>query len=166
MIGLLLAAAAAAQCDLSPGQTSRQLSLGYEQFDTQAGPDGWRQLNARGCVDTAVRLLQDYFTANGNRLTSSERSEIAFHRGQALAFAGRDAESVRHFEEALRMGGDDEWMTYVEATLAFLRRDREALNRARERYAKIAPDSMRLNVLDGFLKCNGESYAKAVHCAM
>jgi len=23
-----------------------------------------------------------------------------------------------------------------------------------------------LNVLDGFLKCNGESYAKAVHCAM
>lgn len=166
MITALLLIAATAQCAVPESEGSRQMALPYEKFDSESGPGGWRTLNGKGCTDEAVRLLQDYSAANRNRLSAADLSELAFHQGQALAFNGREAEAVPHFRESLRIGGDDEWTTYVTATIAFLNHDGAGLLRARERYAAISPGSMRLKVLDGFLKCSGESYMKAVHCAM
>ena len=79
--------------------------------------------------------------------------------------AGRERESIGYFERSLARG-NDEWRTDVAATVAFLKRDAEALTSARERYASPAPGSMRLRFIDGFVACPHESYAKAVHCSM
>jgi hypothetical protein len=166
---LVLAALAlvveASACDVSDAEVRRQQALSYEQFDEGNGQYSWRQLNAKGCADAAVNLLKAY-ASNAHALTMAQRSENAFHQGQVLAFAGRDAESIEHFAKARAMAAGGEWTTYVDATLAFLRKDFAALNAARERYARLAGDSMRLQVIDGFIAFPAEPYAKAAHCKM
>lgn len=165
-VSALLIAAAPTTCAVPSDALADQLALTYEQFDVADGPAAWRQLNGSGCTDAAVRLLYSYDMANALKLSLEQRSELAFHRGQVLAFAARNAEAVPHFEQALRFGGSDEWTIYVTATLAFLRQDRAELRRARIRYAAIAPGSMREKILDGFEACPTKPYMIAVHCAM
>jgi hypothetical protein len=161
-----LIAAAAQPCAAPSSEVSRQLILTYERFDTNDGEFGWRQLSARGCTDAALSLLARYETAQADRLGRDQRSEMAFHSGQALAFAGRDREALPHFERALAFGGTEEWKLYVEAHVAFVRHDSASLKDLRARYARVAPKSMRLKFLDGFVACPNDRYMKAAHCAM
>ena len=165
LASLLLALAAAADtCTLPDTEVERQRLLPYAAFDSTPGPHGWRQLNGQGCTEVAVSLLTAYASANAGRLTSAQDMEIAFHAGQAFAMAGQHQKSIAHFERALAPGATPERRAYVEATLAFLKHDRQALVSARERYASVAPGSMRLRFIDGFLACPDASYVKAVHC--
>ena len=161
---ILAAANAASACAVPPPEVQRQASLAYAAFDSQPPPYGWRQLNAGGCTDAAVALLTAYAAAQAGALSPSQTMEVSFHIGQVLAMAGRDHESIAHFERALGAAATSEWKAYVEATLAFLRRDAAALKAAREAYATLAPKSMRLQFIDGFVACPRETYVKAVHC--
>jgi len=162
----MLLAAAPANCALSSGNVTQQLALAYEQFDSAEGSKSWRQLAGSGCADAAVELLRRYDEVNASRLTAGQRSELAFHQGQVLAFADRNAEALRHLDRALAIGGDEEWTTYLAATIAFLRRDRRELEEARKRYARIAPGSMREKLLAGLAACPTRPYMAAAHCAM
>jgi hypothetical protein len=158
--------AASTSCVVPAQDISQQLALPYDQFDTQAGPHGWRGLNSAGCTDAAVDLLRTFANTNESELSADQNRELAFHIGQALAFAGRQAEAIAAFEHANRPGGTAEWHTYVDATIAFLKRDAQALDAARKAYAAIAPGSMRLQAIDGFVQCPEAPYSKAIHCAM
>jgi hypothetical protein len=165
MMLFAILAATAAGCAVPGSEISRQLSLAYDRFDTEPGKFGWRQLNGRGCTDSALALLARYEAANGRKLPRETLSEIQFHAGQALAFAGRNAEAIPHFVGALRLGGTEEWTSFVAANVAFLKRDPVALRKARDRYAAVAPKSMRLKFLDGFIACPTADYMKAAYCA-
>lgn len=162
----LLVGAAPTTCAVSPEGLTEQLALGYEHFDMADGPAAWRHLNGKGCTDAAVSLLTSYEEANTSKLTPEQRAELAFHRGQALAFAARNADAIPHFEQSLRVGGSEEWRTYVIATLAFLRGDAAELRRARARYAEIAPGSMREKILKGLEACSTKPYMVAAHCVL
>jgi hypothetical protein len=166
MFLLLTVAILSTSCSVPTPEIGRQTALEYDAFDSQPAPFGWRALVEAGCTDAAVSLLSAYEHQNSDQLPKSQRLEVAFHQGQALAMSGDDARSIPHFERALGSGGDDEWSTYVDATLAFLKRDTRALQKARDTYARISPGSMRLLFLDGMLACPNERYAKAVHCKM
>ena len=161
---MILASLAASACVVPPAEIARQLALPYEQFDAGEQPQAWRQLNGEGCTDEAVRLLNKYADANAAKISTEQKSEIAFHRGQALAFASRNAEAIPHLEQALAIGGTDEWTTYVAANIAFLKGDAAALRKARDRYAAVAPNSMRLKFIDGFIACPTDAYMKAAFC--
>jgi len=169
-LSLLIAAAGpetGGGCAVTGAEADAQSALSYAAFDGRTGATGWRQLNARGCTDAAVALLERYRAANGSRLTAAERREIAFHIGQALAFAGRDGEALGAFRQADGTDADAEWRAFVAGTIAFLGRDPAGLAAARAAYAA-APgaDPMRLRVLDGFIACPRRSYMEAAHCAM
>src|SRR6185369_5982186 len=138
------------------------LALDYVSFDVRSDRYGWRTLNASGCTDEAVALLTRYASANDARLSAEARRELTFHAGQALAFAGRDAESIAHFERAQDAAAPSEWRVYAAATLAFLRCDAAA----RSAYAAAAGGSMRLRIFDGFIACPDASYRVAAHCRM
>ncbi len=157
--------AVAPPCSLPADESRRQLQLPYEAFDSRPPPHGWRALLAAGCTDAAVTLLAAYEERNAARLLEPQRLEIAFHQGQVLAMSGRDAEALPHFERA-QGGTSDEWAAYVGATVAFLRHEPGKLQAARDAYARIAPQSMRLMFLDGMLACQDKPYATAVHCRM
>ena len=163
---ITLAAAAASTCAVPAAEAVAQLSLPYAAFDNRGAPFGWRTLSSSGCTDAAVSLLTRYAEENRSRLAPAEQREIAFHIGQALAMAGREPESIPWFEHALSAEASGEWDTYVQATLAFLRRDTVALGAARASYATLAPDSMRLQIIDGLVACPTEPYMKAAHCKM
>jgi len=163
---LALAAVAGASCSVPADESTRQAQLAYSAFDSQTGPYGWRGLSGRGCVESAVSLLASYEASNISRVTAPEAMELAFHIGQVLALSGREQESIAHFERALGATATTEWRTYVEATLAFLRRDTVALKTAHDRYAAVAPGSMRLRFIKGYIACPDDPYAKAVHCGM
>ena len=165
-LGVALLVAAAAACTIPSSEEAAQTALPYGEFDGRDGPFGWRALAAAGCVDSAVSLLARYAEANRSRLASAQRREIAFHIGQALAMAGREQEAIAALEQALDAEAPAEWATYVQATLAFLRRDLPALQAARGSYAALAPGSMRLRIIDGLVACPDEPYMKAAHCRM
>jgi len=157
---------AAASCAIPPGEIELQAALPYQAFDSRDGPFGWRSLNAAGCTDAALALLADYAAANDTRLTDEQSLELAFHAGQVLAFAGRETEAIPYFEQATSGEAPPGWQAYVAATLAFLRQDATALEAARNAYAQIAPDSVRLAIIDGLIACHDEAYLRAVHCGM
>nr|QQZ50988.1 hypothetical protein JKL49_07195 [Phenylobacterium glaciei] len=111
-----------------------------------------------------MALLSRYGAANAGRLSGEQRRELAFHIGQTLAFAGRKAQAIPAFEQADAPEATAEWRAYVAATLAFLRADPVALKAARARYAAVAPGSMRLKMIDGFIACPQADYMTAAFC--
>ena len=166
LLSLLIAAAAgiASSCAVPPAELERQAALVYSTFDSQPPPHGWRHLSAMGCTDAAVSMLSAYAAANAGGLSAANAMELSFHIGQVLALAGRENESIAYFERSLQTTATAEWSAYVQATLAFLKRDTAAVRVARNAYAAVAPSSMRLRFIEGFLACPNEPYAKAVHC--
>jgi hypothetical protein len=143
------------------------MSLAYEQFDTGSGQDAWRTLLGSNCVDVAVATLKAYEQANLGRMSAEQRDEINFHMGQALAMSGRESESIPHFERASTSSSPAEWKAYVAANLAFVRKDRPALEQALTDYGKMSsPTSTRLGFIRGFLKCIDKPYMEAAHCGM
>jgi len=163
---LFLLATSALSCDVPAGVRQKQMSLPYVEFDGAPAPHGWRTLNSAGCTDAAIALLNAYAESNAARLLPEDALEIWFHIGQALAFAGRDQAAIPYMEKADRADAPEEWRAFVAAHLAFLRHDRAALEAARRRYAKAAPNSMRLKFILGFLACPDKTYMEAAHCAM
>ena len=161
-----LLVAASTSCIVPRTDTEAQIALDYRSFDALGGAYGWRVLNGSGCTDAAVSLLAAYGAANASRMTADERRELAFHAGQALAFAGRDAEAIAQLERSADADAAPEWRLYVAATLAFLRRDAAALATARAAYEKVAAGSMRLRIIDGLIACPDAPYMQAAHCRM
>jgi tetratricopeptide (TPR) repeat protein len=151
-------------CIVPPAETARLLALSYEEFDTDSAQFSWRSLNGRNCTNEAIRLLERYTAARSAELSAGQKSEAAFHAGQALTFANRNEEAIAYFEKALAMAREDEWSTYVMAHLAYARGDLASLRRASEHYAEIAPGSMRLGFLKGLLACPQKPYMEAAHC--
>ncbi len=156
--------AAAASCDVPRDEVELQAKLTYELFDSRHGPTGWRSLNTAGCTDAALQLLTAYASSNDARMSPEQKLELKFHCGQVLALAGRETEALPYFLQASSAQATAEWQAYVAATVAFLKRDAPGLAVARETYAAVAPGSRRLRIVDGFVACPDESYAKAVHC--
>ena len=158
--------AVAASCTVPQAEAALQQSLVYDAFDSRSGPFGWRFLNESKCTDAALALLVAYAAANESRLTREQRLELAFHSGQVLAFAGRESEALPYFERATNAEATPEWHTYVAATTAFLKHDLPGLAAARDAYATLAPGSMRLRIVDGFVACPNKPYSAAAHCRM
>jgi hypothetical protein len=165
---LVLFVAGADSAKPCPSKPAAELmSLPYDAFDIGDGPAAWRSLLNRGCVDTAVATLEAYRHANEAQMTPEQSSEIHFHMGQALAMSGRNADSIPHFERASTSSSSAEWKAYVAANLAFVRKDRPALEQALTDYGKMSsPTSTRLGFIRGFLKCIDKPYMEAAHCGM
>lgn len=153
-----------APCVVPATEKMRLLALPYQKFDTDTAKFAWRSLNARNCADNAIKLIGDYVASHPTSMTIEQQSEALFHAGQALAFANRNTESIRYFERALALATKEEWVTYVAAHVAYANGDLAKLRHARDRYAAIAPGSMRLGFLDGMLKCPDLSYMEAANC--
>lgn len=157
------------------------LALGINAFD-QDGRGGWRELASRpGCKDEAADLIEVYRTILESRLTT-----LYWHEGQLRAELGQIDAAITAFERARHDDNLDGWNFYVDATIAFLRKDKPALLQARaglasvpvpEGYTSIGLDGRRvtgrpagwpfnLDVVDGLINCFGKTYdvAYAASC--
>lgn len=155
------------------------LSLDPQAFDQ--GKDGWRSLEAKpGCESAAADVIAEYRARGGDRATPSQVRVMLFHEGQMRAIAGEAQRAVPLIEQAAVDSPSEDWRAYSAATVAFLRRDREALMAARDRLASIprpgwfeaaARDARargeqiswppNLDVVDGLLQCFNRNYREA-----
>ena len=154
---------------------SAVLALDEDRFD-QDPTGGWRRLSDRGCNAEAADLLRDYRAARPR-----ERPTILYwHEGQLRAELGQYDRAAALFRHSYEPAADDVigWNYYVDGTLAFLQGDRAHLQAARAALAMVPkPRHLaahfvngrrvriawppNLDVLDGFLRCLGKSYAEA-----
>lgn len=111
----------------------RMLSMDLHHFD-QDDERGWRSLGAwPACYDVAADLIRAYRRKNGEKSRT-----LRFHEAQIRAHDGQYQEAL----ELLPSTRNDEpegfgWNQYVDATIAFLERDREALLQARTELSAI-----------------------------
>lgn len=125
------------------------LSLDYESFDQDFRNDGggWRKVaNRPGCVLEAADLIRDYRVVN-----RAHDRLLYWHEGQLRALVSQYLQAINLFEQT-RYAGQDDWNAYVDATIAFLENDKDALLDAHERLLAIEPpDDDTLNA-DGYIE--------------
>jgi hypothetical protein len=164
--------------DVCAFDRAKMLALDEQAFD-QDFTGGWRTLESEECWLVAADLIRDY------RLARAPSSKILFwHEGQMRAFAGQTEPAILLFETTREPVNDwFGWNLNVDATIAFLNKDKPALLKARATLAKILkPENVdltfkdaqgrvvkftwppNLHVIDGFIKCFEMPYDKAYGC--
>jgi hypothetical protein len=163
----------------------RLLSLNEDAFDQDlsGGGGGWRAIAAiNGCEISAADLIRDY-----RNLHSSKETIIDWHEGQMRATGGEYLAAIGLFDKSRKTQEQDSagWNQYVDASIAFLKRDKPALVQARDALSKVGappgfdlrngvfeipnnsgkPFRMRwppnIDVVDGLIKCFEKSYRDA-----
>lgn len=152
------------------------LELDRQAFDQDIPDGGWRGLSREGCHEAAAELIRTW-----RHQKRDHNSILYWHEGQMRAYAGQTKEAIALFELTRKSQDSDAdfgWNHYVDGTVAFLRQDREGLERAKERLATIPepsdnsftrPDGTviqmswppNMNVLNRFEYCWGKSYEEA-----
>ncbi|WP_374293823.1 hypothetical protein [Sphingomonas sp.] len=142
----------------------KSLDLGFDAFD-QDPAGGWRALSAKpGCESTAADMIRAY------RMNQESRIPLLFwHEAQLRASIGDYGSAVGLMERSRQPAKDDRygWNAYVDATIAFLRGDKSALNRARDQLLQLTkPDAAsaegtwppNIAVVDALIRCFGQPY--------
>ena len=118
------------------------LALSFEDFDQGIRPvadgprqeSGWREIaRQEGCEIAAAVLISHWRDRHGANLDRFRQSFIAFHEGQLRATGGDYSAAIPLIEAGRGAFSDAAGQAYVDAILAFLRSDRDALIAARER---------------------------------
>jgi hypothetical protein len=172
------------QCLAAPDR-ERLLALDQDAFDQDlaGGGGGWRAVAAKhGCEITAANLIRDY-----RQRHSLVEPIIYWHEGQMRAEGNEYSAAISLFEKSHtpKGQGDTGWNQYVDASIAFLKRDKSALIQARNSLSKVkAPPGITLmdgaleipnnsgnplkmrwppniDVVDGLIKCYERSYHEA-----
>jgi len=123
------------KCGVDEDEFYRLIGLTYRDFD-QDFKGGWRAISYKeGCKGAAQNMLKSYITYHDYKY-KSDRNTLMWHTGQVLAGDDKYDEAVLYFKQTYKMGQHSkEWNLYVEATLAFLSKDKPALITARDTLA-------------------------------
>lgn len=159
------------------------LALPLHDFDQ--GDAGWRALDSTGCESVAADTIARYRTDNASRLATEDTGTLDWHEGQLRAAAGQTDAAITIMEAGLDASMDI-IRPYREATIAFLKQDRPALEAARDRlmtmsepdyftqakvryeanYPNLPPLTWPLNrdKVEGLIACFDRPYSEAYLC--
>jgi len=143
---------------------NKYLDQDYKSFD-KAQKSGWRQLAQEGRFKEAAELIDRYRKRNKS-LDVSQVVNLLFHAGQLYAFAESNDIALERFKKAKYDPIPDvelaqmkaffeEWNVYVDATIAFIKKDRMKLLECRTRMANIpniSREMSNLNVVDSLIE--------------
>lgn len=159
------------------------LALSPREFD-QDLDNGWRQIVQHNtCHEAAANLIRSYYTKHD--LSSGAMRTFVWHEGQLRAEVGQYQQAVRLMKQAKKAPDTDisGWNYYVDATIAFLQSDKNALKAERAKLAAVPkPEGFNptdadgrpidvkwppnLEIVDKFIRCFEHSYADAyTQCA-
>jgi hypothetical protein len=153
------------------------LALDRKGFDQTLPDGGWRGLYERGCYAEAAELIRAW------RHEKRDHASILYtHEGQMRAYAGQTEQAIallRLTYKPMDEDADFGWNFYMDGTIAFLKRDRAALDTAIARLQAVPRPQTRsrmvdaqgnpveiiwppnMNVLRAFEKCWERTYREA-----
>ena len=146
-------------------ERERLLALSFDEFD-QTNGSGFRLLLDQKRHVEAAELVQEYLRRNGRNLTERERVSLNFHAGQLYGIVGDPSKAAPHLIRALYKGEPTPdghpayWNAYVDATRAFIARDRSGLGEARQRMGNLNEGFHRL--VDSFIENFDVPYADLI----
>ena len=167
-----------ADCSLDYDREA-ELARDVVAFDQTEG-QGWRPLYDAECYIDAAELLRDWQSQHEDDLDQTDPRDrslakiLLWHEAQMWAFGHRNDLALPIFEKIDREGraaSGNAWNLYVDGTLAFLNRDKAALEAAITGLAKepkpagwddavgadgqpiSLPWPQNLDVLEGLLRC-------------
>ena len=144
------------------------LEMDYDTFDQT--DNGWRSLAYEERYLDAARLIDRYTDANRDDLMSDEVRLLDFHSGQMYAFANEYIRAVERFETSYKppypVGETDvftsRWNAYIDATIAFLEGDLDALLAQRELMGQgESLEGSNRTVIDKLIENFGKPYSEA-----
>lgn len=131
----------------------------FKEFD-QDMDTGWRVLELQMQYTQAVDAIRAYEQANAARLQPWQRASLEYHLAHMYALEGDKQRSIEAFNRVLAsdaLGNS----AYVQASIAFLSGDREALLRDRQTIATSNPGPWQkgdLVEVDAMLKYFGQPF--------
>ena len=148
-----------AQESLNQKTIDSLMGLSFDEFD-QNMEGGWRLYANRMDFDSATQLIKLYLDKHPD-LKSNEREVMSFHCGQMLALMDKNLDAIPYMEASKKKNEDVmQWNIYVDATIAFLKKDKEAFSlKIKELEEKsIMPEDQNRNLM--LLKRLEESFDK------
>jgi hypothetical protein len=172
IIALLVGSYANGDCLYDKKQ---MLSLELNEFDQNMN-GGWRKIaGIEGCKVTAANLIQEYRIAN-----YPNSSALFWHEGQLRAGSGEVEKAIVLFKKSKIPDQHDTfgWNYYVDASIAFLEKDKESLIKSRDLLSSVPkpaelkmvdasgkPVKMKwppnLSVVDSLIQCFEKAYDEA-----
>ena len=180
-----------AECVADP---ESYLAMSFLDFDQGVRPVadgprqewGWREIaRQEGCQTAAAVLVSQWRDRHAASLSPFQKSFLAIHEGMLRAGGGDNAGAIPLIEEGRRDAFTDAaGRAYMDAILAFLRSDRDALMAARERLLAVPepPDwpatqrrlkeqagqdmkwPLNIEPTDTLVRCFGKSYPVFGEC--
>jgi hypothetical protein len=154
-------------CSLTEVDKNDNATLSVPAFDyTPTTPSTARALSNRGCYGAAAEAGEDYLI-RGVIEDERNHSNVIFHVGQNLAMSGDERAAALVVATAKRTGqmagSSFDWNAYVTGTWAYLRRNRDLLQRSFETLKSQPGEGNQINakVLGGLLHCYGQPYSLA-----
>ena len=159
-------------------------AVAFDQIEGQ----GWRPLYDARCYIEAAEMLRYWQAHNGASLSAENPREasllriLKWHEAQMWGFAERNDLALPMFERSYAKDGQAGWNLYVTGTIAFLRRDRQALEAAIAHLSALPepagwgravgqdgkpisfPWPPNLDVLEGLNRCWDKPYVQAYLC--
>lgn len=135
------------------------LAMDYPAFD-QTMNHGWRALSdGLTCAVEAANLIHEY------RIAKNPTHPMLFwHEGQLRASAGEVREALSLMEQSRSLSGSiPGWNELVDATIAFLRNDRAAFDKAHIAIDAV-PQARFAQAVGKLSHCFGMSYTQALMC--
>jgi hypothetical protein len=166
MFELILAVAAVAAdpaparpCTVDPAAILRSDPQTFDQDRSK----GWRAMNGPECKKNLPGLIEAY-----RNILQDQIYSLLWHEGQVRAELGQVTEAIALFKQSKRppmLGlSFESWNDYVDASIAFLKKDRKGLLEARGRLSQPKQGQdvpQNRQIVEALLNCFDRTYDEA-----
>jgi len=148
---------------LSRAQANHFTERNYEQaqFDSDT-TCCWRKLSHAKRYHEAAVLITDYIDNSPN---VDNKHALNWHAGQMFALANEAKPAIKYFKKTYTIfykwfGGEDgrAWYYYAKGTVAFVKRDKPALQKIINRWSKTLPPDLNSKMLNQMFDNWDKSY--------
>lgn len=159
-------ALAGTPCELKPEKFNELMHQDFDTFDQK--PIGWRSLdkNDGSCNLTIALIIDSYLLNHQSKLLASQIRLLHWHTGQNFGFLNLYALAIAKFNNSFdpqeSQNPEFHWNAYARATIAFMKKDKAALQKALDEFTVVSPMEVpNLKIVERFIRCFDAPYFDA-----
>ena len=137
------------------GEYYRLMDLSLDDFDQSW--EGFRKHSDN--YELVSLIIPEYLEVNG--ISGARSRNLHWHLGQIHAFNGNYESAIKEMKQSFE-GGSPTWAAYVSGSIAFLERDKAALEEALGQLES-QENQMNIEILRSFVRNFEMSYAEAIN---